>query len=137
MTDIGDTDSGPQGVVVVLPRDGLYLFIKRGTGVPLPGRWGPVSGRIERGERQQQTVEREVLEEVGIEVRAVRKLMEGRSEDGRFQLHYWLAEHVSGEPYRASPDEVAEVAWLRLDELRALPGHFPQDVVLLEGLEAE
>lgn len=125
----------PEGVVIVLPRDGRYLFIKRAAGVPLPGRWGPVSGRIEFGEPQEQTVVREAREEVGVEVRPIRKLQEGRSEDGRFLLHYWLAELVSGEPWCASPDEVADLAWLDLEQIRALTGTFPQDIVLLESLD--
>lgn len=131
-----DAAATPQGVVVVLRRHGRYLFIERGPGESFAGYWCPVGGQVEPGETHLEAVVRETREEVGVEVRPLRKLGEGRSRSGTFQLHYYLAELVAGQPHVAS-DEVSAVAWLDLPQARALPRHFAEDIRLMERLEAE
>ena len=85
-----------KAVVAVVRRDGRYLVIRRGPGVIWPGYWTPLSGRVERGEAQEATVAREVAEEVGLHARPIAKVWECPTEDGRFLLHWWIAEAGPG-----------------------------------------
>jgi 8-oxo-dGTP pyrophosphatase MutT (NUDIX family) len=128
----------PHGVVVVVRRpDGRYLFIRRAEPCSFAGYFCPISGAVEQGESYAETAVREAREEVGIEVRAVREVHEGPAASGRFVLHWWLCEHVAGAPGIAAPDEVAEVVWVRADDVHALGPHFEVDVALMRRLDAE
>ena len=73
------------------------LVIRRGPLARLPGYWSPPSGRVEPGESQQQTVVREMQEEVGLRVRAVEKVWECETDDGTFLLHWWAVDVIAGE----------------------------------------
>lgn len=126
----------PQGVVAVIRRHGRYLFIQRGPGESFPGYWCPVGGAVEPGEDHTQALVREVREEVGVHVRPLRKLAVGLSRSGTFELHYFLAELVAGEP-RVASAEVSAVRWVDLAEARTLPRHFEEDLQLMAQLDAE
>ena len=106
-------------VVAVIVRDGKTLFIARPPG-PWSGRWGPVSGKVEPGEEQEAAVARETMEEVGLVVKPIEKVWENPSTSGRYCLHWWLAEYVSGELI-LDPREVGEARWLAPQEIFALP----------------
>ena len=130
-------ESLPHGVVVVIRRsDGRYLFIRRSEQSTFAGHFCPVSGRVESGESYAQTAVREAREEVGIEVRPIRELHVAVSASGHFLLHWWLCEHLAGEPGVAAPDEVAEVVWVRACEVHELGPHFEVDVALMRELDA-
>jgi len=86
---------------------------------------------VETGERLETAVEREVLEETGLVVRAgalaevFQRIM--RDAEGRVEYHYVLADYVckviSGEPKAA--DDASRVDWFRIDKLG--------DLLLTEG----
>lgn len=127
-----------EGVVIIVPDGGgRFLVGRRSPAKELaPGYWCPVSGRLEPGETQRQAVEREFREETGAEARAVRKLAEAPTPDGKFRLHIWLAELVAGEP-RLANDEHTELRWVTVPELRALSPVFKEDVEAMAALQAE
>jgi 8-oxo-dGTP diphosphatase len=128
----------PAGVVVVIRRDdGRYLYIQRAPECTFGGYWCPVSGRVEPGESHDQTAVRETLEEVGVHVRALREVHVGLAASGRFVLHWWLCEHVAGEPHCAAPEEVAAVAWVSTAEASQRAPHFPVDIDLMRRLDLE
>jgi 8-oxo-dGTP diphosphatase len=128
----------PHGVVAVVRRDdGRYLLIRRAEQSSFAGYWCPVSGRVEEGESHAETAVREAREEVGIEVRALRKIHEAPAASGRFLLHWWLCELVAGEPRVAAADEVDDVAWVRTAEVHTLGLHFTVDVELMARLDIE
>jgi 8-oxo-dGTP diphosphatase len=113
------------GVAGVVVKDGCVLMVQRGAD---PGRrqWSIPGGRLHLGERVRDGVEREVLEECGVRVRAgdvlgVADLIQ-RDGDGRVRYHYVLvdlaAEHLSGDPCPASDAMAAR--WVPLGELPAL-----------------
>ncbi|MCQ4213877.1 NUDIX domain-containing protein [Streptomyces longispororuber] len=58
---------------------------------PCPASTRPLSGPIEPGEEQQDTLVREVDEEVGLRVTPVDKVWESPSGDGGYVLHRWTA----------------------------------------------
>lgn len=111
----------PQGVVIFIRHQDRYLFIQRAEGLSLAGEWCPVSGAMEPGERQEDTIRREAMEEVAQPVRPLLRLGESPSRDGRWRLHWWLTE--ADEPLARihSPREVADLGWLTLAQIRSLP----------------
>jgi ADP-ribose pyrophosphatase YjhB (NUDIX family) len=110
----------------VIVREGRCLLIRRAAGVPQPGFWAPVGGTVEPGETEAAAVVREAREEVGLEVRPVRKVWENVSSSGTFDLHWWLAEPVGG---RLAPDprEVAGTRWCDTEAYFALDRTFSGD----------
>ena len=87
----------------------------------MAGLWCPVSGAMEPGECQEDTIRREAMEEVAQPVRPLLRLGESPSRDGRWRLHWWLAEADAPLARIHSPREVADLDWLTLTEIRALP----------------
>jgi 8-oxo-dGTP pyrophosphatase MutT (NUDIX family) len=112
--------------VAVVRSGPRVLMVERGARGSFAGWWQPVSGRIEPGESQAEAVVREVREEVGLEVRALRKVWECPADGADFTLHWWLAEPL-GTELSPDPDEIADARWLTLEEIRALPRTFAGD----------
>jgi ADP-ribose pyrophosphatase YjhB (NUDIX family) len=111
----------PAAAGVVFRGDDV-LLVKRG-GPPNQGRWSIPGGSIEEGERAEEAVVREVLEETSVRVRPVRvvvvtDLIE-RDEAGRVRFHYAVAdilcEYVGGEPTPGS--DAANARWVPVREL--------------------
>jgi 8-oxo-dGTP diphosphatase len=129
--DMGD--SGVKDAVAAIIRQGdRFLFVKRSEFCAgAIGYWCPVSGRVEPGESQREALAREVMEEVGLHVVATGKVGELPILDGRYLLHYWTTEIVSGEARIASP-EVAALTWATVDELRQLTPTFEDDLRMIE-----
>lgn len=116
------------GVVAVLQDiEGRHLYIKRAlTLVRAPGVWCFPGGEVEPGESFEAAIEREVLEEVGLIVRAEAKIHESISPNGEFLLH-WMRVRVAGTVVllRPNPKEVAATRWLLPDEAMALDPILP------------
>ena len=102
-------------IVSVITRGDKILLIERGPSTPFAGWWGPVSGKVDPGESQETAVARESLEEVGLAVRPIRKVWENVSSSGRYRLHWWLAEYVSGE-LALDAREASAARWLGVEE---------------------
>lgn len=102
------------------------LLVQRGK-EPLKGYWSLPGGAVETGERLEQALLREVLEETGLEVTIVRfgeifeRIM--ADETGTVEYHYVLLDYVceirSGTPTAGS--DSAAVAWFTPEELKGLP----------------
>ncbi|MEV6104386.1 NUDIX domain-containing protein [Streptomyces sp. NPDC051940] len=115
-----------EAIVAVLRQNGRVLVIRRGPESGRSGYWAPLSGTIEPGERQEETLVREVREEVGLEVTPGAKVWECPTDDGRYVLHWWTADIVSG---TLTPDrgEVSEVRWVTAAEYLQLEPTFEGD----------
>lgn len=109
------------GVGGVVLRDGQVLLVRRGQ-EPLKGEWSVPGGMVSVGERLEEAVRRELMEETGLMIeplsilgvfdRIIRNA-------GRVQYHYVLVDYlcraVRGEAKAAS--DVVEVRWAASDRL--------------------
>lgn len=122
-------------VVAILERNGRYLMGKRSPHRPAaPGYWCPISGRVEADEPQAHAVVREVREETGLAVRAVAKVAECDTHDGRAVLHWWRVQPLDDEPARLANDEHTELGWFTVAEMKRLSPVFLEDVEIFERL---
>jgi 8-oxo-dGTP diphosphatase len=103
---------------------GRILLVERGK-EPLKGFWSIPGGIVETGEKLEEGIRREVLEETGLDVEPYsmfevfeRIIPDG---DGKPEYHYvlidYLCRRLSGEPVAAS--DVSRLAWVSEPELSA------------------
>lgn len=116
----------PRGVVAVVMRGAETLVVQRAPDVEYPGYMTPLSGKVEDGEDEHTAVVREVLEEVGLQVRPIRHVWTCQTEDGVYDLRWWLAEYVAGELVLKA-DEVSSAIWITPSDFRNLKNTFADD----------
>jgi ADP-ribose pyrophosphatase len=115
-------DNPVVGVGAVIIKDGRALLVKRGK-EPGYGRWSIPGGAVHLGEKLARAIEREVLEETCLVVKAgeIVKIYEPIIEDkeGKIQYHYVLIDfscsYVSGELKPAS--DILDAAMASPEEL--------------------
>lgn len=100
-----------EAVVIVIEREGRYLFVRRAASQRFAGWWSPITGGVEPGEAHEDTVVREAWEEMRARVRPLRKVWECPAAGGAFTLHWYLAELLSDEGLTPDPAEVSEFLW--------------------------
>jgi 8-oxo-dGTP diphosphatase len=115
MTDAGTGVTRGVGGVVHDHR-GRLLVVRRGR-APYAGHWSIPGGRVEPGEDDAAAVERELLEETGLVVRAGALLGVVRFE--RVEVHDYRCEWLGGS--LAAGDDASAAAWVTATELAALP----------------
>lgn len=112
-------------VGAVVFKEGRVLLVRRGQ-PPAEDLWAIPGGSVEIGETLQEAVEREILEETGIQIRALKPIYTfdviDRDAAGKVRFHYVIvdlaAEYVLGEP---SPgDDALEARWVSAGEIHNL-----------------
>ncbi|MER5635847.1 NUDIX domain-containing protein [Kitasatospora sp. NPDC002227] len=112
-----------------LVHGGRVLAARRSAPPAVAGRWEFPGGKAEPGESQEQALERELLEELGVRARALAPLPGGWEVRPGLELRLWTAELLDGEPEPLQdhselrwlgPDELDQVDWLEHDR-EALP----------------
>src|SRR5687768_10187999 len=107
------------GVGVLVMRDGKVLLGKR-KGSHGAGEYAYPGGHLEYLERFADCAAREVMEETGMQIGAVRflRVMSSRAYAPKHYVDIaLLAEWASGEPEVREPDKVESWAWYELAEL--------------------
>ena len=135
-------DGRLHGVAIACRRpDGKYLCIRRAAGVAAPLRVCFPGGAIEVGEAPAAAVAREMLEELGVEVRPIANVC--RWDQPRLDLPGvsltlwgWTAELLS-ENLRPDPLEVAQVLWLSGTEAIDHPDAMPSNRYFVNCLEGK
>lgn len=119
--------------MVVIRQDDRFLLGKRAEWKKTAaGYWCPISGKIEPGESEPQAVEREVLEETSLSVKAIRKLQTIDSHDGRVRLHWWEAQVTAGVA-QLEGDENTALGWFTISEIEQLRPIFQEDIAVLKS----
>jgi mutator protein MutT len=97
-------------------RDGKVLITKRPEGSHLAGFWEFPGGKQEAGESLEQCLEREVMEELGVTVKAAELLLEVDHDYPMMSisLHLFRCSRLVGEP---RPLGSAEVRWVNPQDL--------------------
>jgi mutator protein MutT len=114
-------------VGAALVREGRLLAARRRD----TGGWEFPGGKVESGEAPAAAIERELREELGVDVRAVAAL--GTARDARIELELWQVQLIRGEP-RADSDH-DELRWLGAPELDSV-AWLPVDRALLPCVHA-
>ncbi len=134
MHDIPD-DPGRRGAVgICLDQVGRMLVIRRAHGVPAPGAYCFPGGGIEPGESEEEALRRELLEEIHVAVRPIRRVWESRT-PWKVHLAWWLGELEPGATPRPNPEEVESIHWLLPGEMAALSELLPSNREFLELLD--
>ncbi len=111
---------------------GRVLVCQRPAGKTLAGLWEFPGGKLEPGEAAEAALRRELFEELGIQVRSCRPLMQLQHEypERHVELLVWLVEHYDGE---ARGLEGQALRWVSVQELPTL-ALLPADLPIIEYL---
>lgn len=115
-----------QVVAGVILRDGRVLLAKRPRG-PLKGLWEFPGGKREEGEGLAECLERELWEELGINVKVLDLICKTDSEG--LSLFFYLCVVEGGDPV---PREGQETEWVKIDALKDLELAPPDKLVVEE-----
>ena len=105
-----------KGVAVVIKKDEEYLMIQQSK-EPYKNHLGLVHGTREVGENEETTVTREVREEVGLDVRIIKKLATTYVDDT--ETGWWLTEYRDGE-IKLDLSEILKAEYFALDHVFSL-----------------
>ncbi|WP_421656205.1 A/G-specific adenine glycosylase [Leptothermofonsia sp. ETS-13] len=121
------------GVAVIWNSQGQILIDRRRQSGLLGGLWEFPGGKLEPGETVEDCIQREIREELGIEIQVGDRLITVEHTYSHFHvtLNVHHCRHISGEP---QPIECDEVRWVTLVELEQYP--FPKaNVQIIEALK--
>jgi len=104
------------GVAVIWNANEQILIDRRRMNGTLGGLWEFPGGKIEAGETVVDCIQREIREELGIEIIVGNKLIEITHTYNHFRvtLQVYNCQHLQGEPL---PLECDEVRWVTVEEL--------------------
>jgi 8-oxo-dGTP diphosphatase len=110
--------------VALIDRDRV-LLVQRAR-APWLGLWSLPGGRLEAGETAEQCAVREIREELGLSIYALRPIMRMDLAGSKFLLQVFATEAFEGEIVAA--DEISDHRWVKAGLLGSLPTtpHLPQ-----------
>ena len=115
------TEKKKNAIAVIVNNDNKILLLKRAKIKEIwqPGKWALVGGGVEKDETPQQAVEREILEEVGLEIKKfVKTFTIQRNPDS---IEYIFACRYTGDPTEIElNDENTNYGWYDVDEMKFL-----------------
>ena len=96
--------------------EGLYLIARRKEGVHLGGMWEFPGGKCEIGESFESCLQRELLEELGVEITQPQFFMTHNHEypEKIVELNFFFCSILRGEPTSLG---CAEFCWVKAEEL--------------------
>ena len=106
-----------QHAALVLRDRDKILFVKRSMKKKtLPGMWAFPSGTLEKGEEVYDTIKREALEELNVDVNTEKILAETSLPELSVNLIFVLCSIKSGKPTIKEPDEIDRFEWMKFPE---------------------
>jgi len=102
----------------LIEEKGRYLITRREEGVHLGGLWEFPGGKCETGESFESCLQREILEELGVEITQPQFFMTQDHEypEKKVELKFFFCSILKGEP---RPLACAEICWVKPEELEA------------------
>lgn len=88
--------------------EGNFLCAKRGDWKSLPGKWEFPGGKAEAEEALEDALTREILEELGVQIRVIREFHRNQFED--IELISFVCELISDKP--SSSTDHSELRWV-------------------------
>ncbi|GHJ28562.1 hypothetical protein TPA0910_29950 [Streptomyces hygroscopicus subsp. sporocinereus] len=110
------TEERPGIAAAIVVQDGAVLMVRRRVAEGQLS-WQFPAGEIEPGESPERAAVRETLEEVGMNVTALKLLGERVHPKTGRSMSYVACAVDSGTPYVADDEELAEVVWVRHAEI--------------------
>ena len=105
-------------VAGVMIKNGLYMAYRRPEGKAHAGKWEFPGGKLEEGESPEMALRRELMEELGVQVRVGRVLDVIRKTEGSADiLLLFYSCETDGEP---RPLENGKISFLKAEEIPAL-----------------
>jgi len=107
----------PKVVLALIENDGKFLLIRRKVRL---GKleWAFPGGVTHEEETEEESVAREIKEEVGLDVEVKKKLLERKHPDTFVQIAYYHCSVTNNRnPKVGEPHEIAEVAWVHAKEV--------------------
>jgi mutator protein MutT len=104
------------GVAVIWNDRGQILIDRRRAEGLMGGMWEFPGGKVETGETIEECIQREILEELGIEIAVGDRLINIDHDYTKFRVTLTVhhCTHLTGEP---QPIECDEIRWVNLEEL--------------------
>lgn len=118
----------------VIIRENTVFAAQRGEGGELARKWEFPGGKLEPGERGEEAIVREIMEELGTEVRVLKHLgsVDHQYKTFSLTLHGYLCTIIGNEP---TLSEHLASRWLAKDELDSVPWA-EADLPLVEAIHA-
>lgn len=119
-----------QVVHAIIKQSDKFLLGKRSASKKnAAGYWASVGGRLEDGESLEVALVRECLEEIGVDVKPIRQILQVIEQDA---AHFWFeVEIISGTP-RLANDEHTDLQWFTKSEAELLSPIVFEDLQLIQ-----
>jgi len=112
---------------------GEVLLAKRAlTKKHSPGKWGPaVAGTLAENETYEKNIEKEALEEIGIQIKNYKKGPKEKVEGKHKSFTQWFITYldIPLKKFKIQKEEVAELKWISKEELKELLLKNPEDFI--------
>jgi len=121
---------------IIRNETGEVLVTQRSHTMPLPLKWEFPGGKVEPSESAEQSLIREINEELTVQIRIIEKLQENvhHYPDKTICLIPFLCEIISGE---IQLKEHAAFLWLKPDKLLMQPDWAEADIPIAENLQSK
>lgn len=123
-------------VGILVNADGQLLVQQRGAGTECAGYWEFPGGKVEQGETPQQALQRELREELGIELAAMQDLtvLDHDYDHANVRLHTFICESWEGNPLGVEGQTIVWAESTAISELDLLEAAIPLLEMAIEEL---
>lgn len=122
----------------ILIKDHKILLGKRRSDRLYPDIWDIFGGHIEIGETKEETLVRELEEEIGIKVKDFEYLESYQDKDPTFGIEYihhiYIVHSWDGTPENKNPREHDSIKWFLNSELKDLPMHGEVKRIIMDNI---
>ncbi|MBT73096.1 MAG: 8-oxo-dGTP diphosphatase MutT [Gammaproteobacteria bacterium] len=124
-------------VAAVIKKEDKILIARRKEGKHLEFKWEFPGGKVEEGEKEEITIERELLEEFNVKVKVHQFITESFYDYGhiKVKLMAYLVEHIDGV---FNPTDHDKIEWIKIEDQKQYdfaPADIPiNDYLLAHGI---